>query len=314
MVATSSTAVGGDAVLTAVATRPPAYAGSFYPADPDALRSLVADLLRESPRHPVASTDRLVAVLVPHAGLVYSGRIAALGWSAVGDAAPDSVVLLGTDHGGRADGVAVWEGDAWVGPFGSVAIDHALTRRILELGSPFVADAVAHLDEHSIEVQLPLMAATCPQTRAVMLSIGTRSVRAAREAGALLGRLLQDSGERDRPPVLVASSDFAHYPPAAVARDVDRRMLEHLLRLDAEGLWNEEVVVRGLRGVACGMCGIAPAAMLLGALQELGAEGTLLGHATSADVPPHDAGRTVGYAAVAFTRCEDAAAARDGMI
>lgn len=291
-------------MVTAVATRAPAYAGTFYPATPADLRSLVADMLFEVGHPAVVPADRLEGVLVPHAGLAYSGRIAALGWSLVGEAAPSSVVILGTDHGGRADGVAVWDGDDWVGPFGSVGIDHALARRILDLGVPFVADEQAHLDEHSIEVQLPLMTATCPDARAVMLSVGLRSVRAATAAGALLGRLLRTIGEEDRMPILVASSDFAHYPPDAVARDVDRRMLEHLLRLDAEGLWNEEVVVRGLRGVACGMCGIAPAAMLLGALRELGAEGTLLGHATSADVPPHDPGRTVGYAAVAFTRPE----------
>jgi len=292
-------------VVTAVATRKPAYAGTFYPAAPAELRSLVADLFFET-RHKTLPVDRLEGVLVPHAGLAYSGRIAALGWSLIGEAAPDSVVILGTDHGGRTDGVAVWDGDAWVGPFGSVGSDHALAERILDLGLPFVADEAAHLDEHSIEVQLPLMAATCPGSRAVMLSVGLRSVRAARAAGGLLGQLLRTMGEHDHLPIVVASSDFAHYPPDVVARDVDRRMLEHLLRLDAEGLWNEEVVVRGLRGVACGMCGIAPAAMMLGVLQQLGAEGTLLGHATSADVPPHDAARTVGYAAVAFTRPEGA--------
>jgi AmmeMemoRadiSam system protein B len=121
-------------------------------------------------------------------------------------------------------------------------------------------------------------------------------------AGGALGRLLaarRVAGERL---LIVASSDFAHYPPAAVCEEADDRLLEPLLRLDAGRLEDLERAVSraGLPGLVCGMCGIDPALFTLAALREMGAgRGILLGKATSADAGG-DPRRTVGYAALAF--------------
>ena len=286
------------------ATRPPAVSGTFYPAEPDRLSSLVAALLAgaaDVPRPAGASPDGVLGLLVPHAGLVYSGAVAALSWALVGEIAPSTVVLAGTDHQAAAAGVGVWTGGPWRTPLGEVAVNRELGLRIVGLDRPFEMDDDAHLTEHSIEVQLPLLTRACPGARIVPLAVSPR-LQTHAEAGALLGRLLaklRAAGERV---LLVASSDLAHYPPARVCEEVDGQLLEPLLRLDGEALFklDRALGAANLPGLVCGLCGIDPVRFVLSAVAEMGAtRGLLLGKATSAGTGG-DPRRTVGYAAAAF--------------
>jgi len=285
--------------------RRPAVAGTFYPSEPGRLREMVR-LLRST----ASAVDRpagldpstVIAMVVPHAGLVYSGAVAALAWNLAGEIAPSTIVLAGTDHQGLAGGIGVWTGGAWRTPLGEVAIDVDLARRVAALGGPFAADDGCHLGEHSIEVQLPLLADACPGARIVPLAVSPR-LRVHAAAGEMLGRLLADGRAADERILLVASSDMAHYPPAAVCERVDAELLGPLLRLDANalGALDARFSEGDLPGVVCGMCGIDPVRVTIAAAAVMGAErGLLLGHATSADAGG-DPRRTVGYAAVAWT-------------
>jgi AmmeMemoRadiSam system protein B len=284
--------------------RQPAVAGSFYPAEPGRLRSMVATLLADARRDPGPAgvvPEAVFGLMVPHAGLVYSGPIAALGWVLAGDIGPTTIVLAGTDHQAWAAGVGVWTGGSWRTPLGEVAIDDALAGRIAALGPPFAPDDAAHEAEHSLEVQLPLLAAACPGAKIVPLAVSPRLRRHA-EAGAMLGRLLAEQRAAGRRVLLVASSDMAHYPPATVCEATDAELLEPLLRLDAEALRAAEAdVLRANRpGLVCGLCGIDPVRVTLTAVREMGStRGVLLRAATSADAGG-DPRRTVGYAAAAF--------------
>jgi AmmeMemoRadiSam system protein B len=281
-----------------------AVAGSFYPAASGQLGPIVTKLLtdaREAAGPAGLDPGTVVGLLVPHAGLVYSGPIAALGWAMAGEIGPATIVLAGTDHQALAAGVGVWTGGPWRMPLGEVAIDDSLAGRIVALGPPFAPDDAAHLAEHSLEVQLPLLAAACPEAKIVPLAVSPRLRRHA-EAGALLGRLLAERRAAGERILLVTSSDMAHYPPAAICEATDAELLEPLLRLDAEALRDAEAdALRANRpGLLCGLCGIDPVRVALAALREMGAtRGILLGAATSADAGG-DPRRTVGYAAAAF--------------
>lgn len=285
-------------------SRRAAVAGTFYPAEPDRLAKLVETLLAGAakvPRPEVLDPTAVVGALVPHAGLVFSGAVAALSWRLAGEIAPSTVVLAGTDHQAWAAGVGVWTGGPWRTPLGDVAVDRELGRRIAGLGPPFEADDDAHLTEHSIEVQLPLLARTCPRARIVPLAVSPR-LQTHAEAGALLGRMLAELREAGERILVVASSDFAHYPPARVCEEVDDRLLGPLLGLDGDGLLELDRALSGINlpGLVCGMCGIDPVRFVLSAVAEMGAtRGLLLGKATSADAGG-DPRRTVGYAAAAF--------------
>jgi AmmeMemoRadiSam system protein B len=187
-------------------------------------------------------------------------------------------------------------------PSGEVAVDAALAAQIVALGPPFHVDRDAHRGEHSLEVQLPLLAAAAPGARIVPLAVSAGTGRRAIEAGARLGRLLAARRTAGNRVVLVISSDMAHYPPADACARATETLLPAILDLDPAGLASIEgdMRVAGVRGLACGMCGIEPAILGLAALRAMGATAsTVLAASTSADAggPPD---RTVGYLAARF--------------
>ena len=299
----SSTGAGVD-------VRRPSVAGSFYPAERQLLAALVDELLAEADRSPFAADPvdgSVLGLLVPHAGLVYSGVVAAAAWRLVGMPDRDArvtIVILGTNHGAAwLDGVAAWERGAWRTPLGDLQVDSDLARAILDLGPPFIVDRAAHRGEHSIEVQLPFLQAVQPAPSIVPLSVaagvGKNAVAAGDRLGALLARR-RDAGQRV---VLAISSDMAHYPADQACWRVTDTLLPVILGLDPAALASAEhaVVDGGTRGLVCGMCGIEPAVLGLAALGALGATQAVgLAAATSAEAGG-PSGRTVGYLAVAFT-------------
>ncbi|HEX9044280.1 MAG TPA: AmmeMemoRadiSam system protein B [Candidatus Limnocylindrales bacterium] len=290
--------------------REPAVAGSFYPADPARLARDVGRLLdraAETTDPTAAEGGGLLGLLVPHAGLAYSGAVAAIGWSRLATSvARDgdvTILLAGTNHLHPFVGVAVWSGGPWRTPLGDVSVDAPWSDALLELGDPFGSLDRAHGREHSIEVQLPLVARALPEARFVPFLVSLGDLDGCIEAGRRLGRLVVRRRAELGPVAIVASSDLAHYPPDDVARRVDATMLEPIASLDPGGLAARELEIRGagLPGLACGLCGIEPTLLAVSALAELGAtRGLVLAHATSADVPEGDADRVVGYAAVVF--------------
>lgn len=290
---------GGDRDL-----RPPAVAGSFYPAVAEELEALLDELLA-APSPAVGPDQEIVGLLVPHAGLVYSGRVAAKGWrSLVGDP-PAVVVVAGTNHFAPwLNGVALWPRGAWASPLGPVGVDEELAGRILALGDPFLDDRSAHRREHSIEVQLPFLRRLLPGVPFVPFVVSLPDPDAV-AAGRRLGRELAAVRGAGRRVVLVASSDLAHYPTQDVARRVDAAILDAICALDPGEVSRREWQFRrsGEPGLSCGLCGLEPVLLTLAAVTEMGAtEGRLLAAATSADVPLGDPDRVVGYGAVAFVR------------
>lgn len=304
------TTLGSDANA---AVRRPAVAGTFYPADPARLGKMAAAMLAgaaartEAATAPGARASAPAApgfplgILVPHAGLAYSGPVAAAGWRLVPDGA--TVVILGTNHTAAwLHGVGTWEAGTWRTPLGDVAVDAELATEILALGLPFGSDRAAHLGEHSIEVQLPLLRTAAPAARIVPLAVGAGTGTGAISAGDRLGTLLARRRAAGMPIILAISTDMAHYPPADVCDRVTQALLPAIVRLLPEELAREEAAVgRGAgTGIACGMCGIEPAVMGLAALRAMGAtSGVALASATSADAGA-DPRRAVGYLTVAF--------------
>ena len=288
-------------------TRWPAVAGSFYPADPDRLRALVTWQLGEAEaRFPVpVDLAAAVGVLVPHAGLEYSGIVAAAGWRAAisRGSEPPTVVLLGTNHGARwLDGLGAWDRGAWRTPLGEVVVDEDLAAEIVALGAPFRVDREAHDVEHSIEVQLPFLRVLAPESRIVPLAVSAGVGRHAVEAGTRLGTLLATRWAAGDRVLLAISTDMAHYPSHEVAERVTQELLPAILEVDAAALAERETALRGdaVAGLACGMCGIEPAIVGLAALRAAGATRAFaIAAATSADAGG-GADRTVGYFSAAF--------------
>jgi hypothetical protein len=284
-------------------------AGLFYDDDPGRLARGVDALLGEAvvafPPPAAIAGAPLVGILVPHAGLAYSGLVAAAAWRLLPGAAASArptVVLLGTNHGaGWLTGVGAWTLGPWRTPLGDVEVDDELVGAVLAQGRPFEADAECHLGEHSLEVQLPFVRRVAPAARIAPLSVGSGTGGRAIEAGERLGSLLARRRSAGEPVLLAISTDMAHYPRAEVAERVTAALLPHLVARDPAALAEAEARCRREEPrTSCGMCGIEPAVLGLAALRAMGAgEGVALAAATSADAGG-DPGRTVGYLAVAF--------------
>lgn len=278
--------------------RPPAVAGTFYPADGKALAESVEGCFLD-PRGPGSLPDRrrsahrrIAAIVVPHAGLVFSGAIAAHAYRAVAEERPpDSVLVLGVDHYGTSQGAAL-STRPWATPLGPTGIDPELARA-LERG-PVAVDEAAHRREHSIEVQLPFLEYVLPRPTFVPLMVRHGPLPFLEKVAAVVRDAV---AERDT--LLVASTDFSHYVAPDVADRLDHRALEPILARDAARLYD----VVGRESIS--MCGIAPTTVLLAALAGRRLSARLLRWGHSGEVAP---GReVVGYAAVVLE--EDGGAA-----
>jgi AmmeMemoRadiSam system protein B len=269
--------------------RPAAVAGSWYPGTAEAItREVDAYLVGASVAAP---PGRLVALVSPHAGLRYSGPVAAHGYSLLRGRRAATAVLVGPSHRVAFDGVAVHARGAWETPLGRAPVDEEVAEAILASGRAIVFDdAAVHREEHSLEMQMPFLQRLVPSLRVVPLLMGTQSREeiegiAAALAAALAGRDV----------VLVASSDLSHYQPAAVANRRDAAVVDHVARFDDAGLLAR---LESHDNVACGG---GPVVAVMRAARALGADrASVLRYADSGDAGDHDKGRVVGYLSAAL--------------
>jgi len=273
-------------MLHAEMDRQPAVAGRFYPSSPAALAEEVATLLAERPQGRPTPEPPLPAlgVLAPHAGYMYSGRVAGATYARVD--VPERAIVLGPNHTGMGERVALWPAGAWHTPIGTVPLDASLTRDLLASGL-VEEDREAHRLEHALEVQLPFLQLRRPEVAIAALCLGPLPFARCKELGRAVAAAARRHGA-----LVVASSDMSHYLPARVARRKDEMALERVLALDPEGLY--EVV--GREDIS--MCGFVPATVMLVAVNELGArEAELVRYGNSAEVSG-DESSVVGYAGV----------------
>ena len=260
-----------------VAIRPSAVAGSFYPAGPAQLEAMVVSCLLGAASPPAALAPKVL--LVPHAGLVYSGPIAGNAYALL---APwreriRRVVLLGPSHRVAVRGLAAPHAGAFATPLGDVEVDRAALSSLDNLPQVGFSDA-AHAQEHSLEVQLPFLQLVLERFTLVPLVVGRANPV---EVAEVLERLW--GGDET---LIVISSDLSHYLPYAEARARDRATIERVLRLDAD-LDADEA------------CGAAPLAGALVAARRHGLAARLRDLRNSGDTAG-DRRRVVGYGAVAF--------------
>ncbi|HWR25876.1 MAG TPA: MEMO1 family protein [Methanosarcina sp.] len=261
--------------------RQPAVAGQFYPLRPEYLEK---ELKRCFEGLEIQERDVLGAVC-PHAGYVYSGRVAAYVYAVLPKA--DTYILFGPNHTGYGSAVSVSK-DTWKTPLGNIEVDIELADGFL--GSIVDADELGHRYEHSIEVQLPFLQYRFGRDFKILpICMGMQDEETAVEIGDLVFNLVSESGKKV---VCIASSDFTHYQPAELAREIDQEVIEAILNLDVS-----EIYSRLYRRNAS-VCGYGPIAAMLTAAKKLGGKkASLLNYSNSGDVSG-DMNAVVGYAAI----------------
>jgi len=256
-----------------------AVVGMFYPRDPNHLEQLLTRFFAGAPAAGGAGAKGIVA---PHAGYVYSGAVAAQAYAAIPATFSGTFVVIGPSHRGfLTSGSAI----PWETPLGVVDTDAEF---VAALG--VAVDESSHAAEHSLEVQMPFIKFRFPRARIAPVMMGDQDHAVA----ARLGQAIADAAEAERRDIrIVASSDFSHYIPEAVARDQDLYTIEALRTLDTAEFYRR-IVSRKVSA-----CGYGPITAMAEACRAMGAqEGRLLTYATSGDVTG-DRNEVVGYAAVA---------------
>ena len=259
--------------------REPAVAGRFYPGSKAALASAVQELIKAG-----ETSARALLAMVPHAGYMYSGRIAGETYARV--TIPEHVLVLGPNHTGLGPPRSLWSGGAWRSPLGDVPVDRAFLE-LLRKTSLFEADREAHLNEHCIEVQLPFLQTLKSGLQFVPLCLGRLSLVECIGLGQAIAEVIRSISE---PVLIVCSTDMSHYISAGSAARLDRLALERIENLDPEGLY--QIVTRE----RISMCGFIPMTVALVAARALGAsEASLIRYGNSGE-SSGDFARVVGYA------------------
>jgi len=258
--------------------RLPAVAGSFYPEKEETLRIQLDALI------PAARKERALALIAPHAGYSYSGKVAGAAFGRV--EVPRDVVILCFNHHGAGSDFAIWPEGAWRTPLGDVPVNAELARAIKDAFLPADFDEVGHQDEHSGEVQVPFLQQLRPDVRIapVALSIGhdDRSVGQLRAFGKALAGVPGDF-------LVVASTDLNHYEDQKTTVEKDEAAIRAIEALDEAALLQE------LRSREISMCGFAPTVATIAYARAKGAtKAATVAHATSGDVSG-DYDRVVGY-------------------
>ncbi len=262
--------------------RKPAVAGQFYPASPSDLSRQVEGFIT-----PDAAKENAIGIVSPHAGLIYSGRVAGEVYSRV--RMSHTVILIGPNHTGTGRPVSIMSSGSWQMPTGELNIDEVIAGRLKEKTVLIEEDATAHAMEHSIEVQLPFIIHFSQDVMIVPIMLMHDSLDICRQVGEAIADVIKES---DYPVLIAASSDMSHYETDTTARRKDNMAIEKILDMDPEGLYgtviNEHI----------SMCGILPVATMLYAAKKLGAKGAKLVEYTNSGEVSGDLGQVVGYAGV----------------
>ena len=268
--------------------RPAAVAGSWYPGREPQLAAAVDAHLGAVPASAVARCPR--AIIAPHAGLMYSGPVAAYAYALTAGCPYTVAILVGPSHFVGFRGVSIWPRGSWETPYGRIPIAEPIAAAIAA-ESRVVDHAAAHGREHSLEMQLPFVGRLLPGVPIVPLVMGYQDRETAMTFGDALARVL---ASRDENALIIASSDLSHYEDAETASRMDAIVVDHVARLDADGL------MTALEREPRHACGGGPMVSVLRAASALGcSRAAVLRYADSGDVSG-DKTAVVGYMAAAI--------------
>lgn len=256
--------------------RLPAVAGQFYPEDREELKKMIDGFLDKA--NPPEIKGDVFGLLLPHAGYIYSGQVAAYGFKSIIGKNFDTVIIIGDSHYERFDGVAIWAKGWWETPLGKIEVDDDLAEKILSSPERFLQRDSAHLWEHSIEVQLPFLQKTLKNFKILPIIFGSEDEDWKLLAEAILKNI------KGKKFLVIASADLSHYLPYEKAKQIDEKTIKNVLNLQVEGL---------------DICAVDSAKAIIEMTKNLGGAAKLLKYYNSGDTAG-DKLKVVGYGAVAF--------------
>lgn len=264
--------------------RKPAVAGQFYSSGAQSLKDEISSLIDKK-----ANKSDVIACMLPHAGYMYSGRVAAETVSCIN--IKDKIILLGPNHTGYGSPFSIMSEGIWQTPLGEIRIDSNLSRQILNRSKLLEDDDLAHIYEHSLEVELPFFQYFKDNFEIVPIVVLSDEIDILKKIGEDIAYVIKDAAILDSI-IIVASSDMTHYEPQAQAVKKDKAAIQAILDLNEDGLMEQ------IRRLNISMCGYAPVVIMLSCAKVLGTKfAKLIKYQTSGDVTA-DTSSVVGYAGI----------------
>ena len=274
--------------------RQPVFAGQFYPADSTLLLKQIKVFIENAKPGKI---DDAVAIVVPHAGYIYSGQIAADAYNQVKQNNYDLIVILGTNHTTAGfSGISVYPEGAFATPIGNAKIDNATAEELLKADSDVNTDLTVHEKEHSIEVQIPFIKYLFPEAKILPIIIGEPDIKMCSRFGKTLAGIV-----KNKKVLIIASSDLSHYPDFDDAIKTDNRTLKTIARLNPEEIFLEmqNQLKKGIPQLVTCACGEAPILAAIETSRELGANhASIISYSNSGYNSIGSVDRVVGYGAV----------------
>ncbi len=278
--------------------RAPVVAGQFYDVDPIRLNKQIQSAIEraKSDKRAMKKIDKkITAAVVPHAGYMYSGWVAAYFYSTIDRNSPKNYIIIGPNHSLAGSEYALMKKGLWKTPLGGVTIHENMANELLEKCELLEHDVIPHQYEHSIEVQLPFLQNRIREDfKFVPIAIKSEVADDSLLDGCrIVGKAIANTISRSKEKwIIIATSDFSHYVPQKLAEDVDNYVIKPILKL------NEKAFFERIAEKHASVCGVGAIATAIVAAKTLGLKsGKLLKYATSADVSG-DTSAVVGYATI----------------
>jgi AmmeMemoRadiSam system protein B/AmmeMemoRadiSam system protein A len=272
-------------------------AGSWYPSSGTQLESQLKSYLDSA--SPEKINGRVIALIVPHAGYMYSGPVAAYGYKEISNRPIKTVILLGFSHRKYFDGVSVYAGKSWTTPLGEVGIDTQTAGKIISSNPRFRQMEELFSEENSVEMQIPFIQLCLKGARIVPVAFGSQNYSDAQALASVLSEIMKDRQDF----IIIASTDLSHYYPYQKANSADRHTIDTLNRMSARDLYDEAKME------TCELCGVLPVTTSLLVAKELGYNRIKeLKYANSGDITG-DKTRVVGYLSAVIYKDEIASVA-----
>jgi len=276
---------GGSEVKSGI--RKSVIAGSWYPGNTTALKNQVEEYLANTPADAVDGI--IVALVSPHAGYAYSGQVAAHSYKQIAGKVFDSVIIIGPSHRAYFQGASIYNDGGYETPLGIVKVDKLLADAIIAQSDVVSINPAAHVQEHSVEIQLPFLQVVLGDFPFVPVVMGSQDRRTCEALSAAVAAVTKNKNV-----LIVASSDLSHFHGYDRATAMDAIALKHIEKMDWQGL------LADLDSGSCEACGGGPVAAAIMIAQKRGADSAkILKYANSGDVTGDRQG-VVGYAAAVF--------------
>lgn len=273
--------------------REPVVSGQFYPGGEVDLRNMIKKCMdhKYGPgSNPAISDEKIFGIICPHAGYVYSGPTACHSYKSISSQNPELVIIIGPNHFGIGQDAATMIDAQWQTPLGMVQVDSESAKQVAELSKYIEIDEYSHSQDHSLEVQIPMLQEILSNDFQILpIILRAQDLETAMDVGNAVSEIAKKKNT-----IIVASSDFTHYEENSFAHQQDKALIEPILKMNIERFYQ---VLSEKRVTACGYGAMASTMV---ACKNLGAtKGELLSYVTSGDVSG-DVESVVGYAAIKF--------------